>query len=525
MSHRYFDRLQTELSKHGHTYVLDLPGFGGTQKPTKQLQVSEYASAIATALDSAGVSSCVLMGHSMGAQFVTELAIQRPGMVSELVLIGPVTDAARRSVLWHSLTLALDSLKERPMTNALVLTDYARCGLPWYFTELPVMLRYRLHERLRMATQRVLIIRGSQDPVSRRSWCLRLVDSAKDGNLVEIPGQPHVTHRGGAREVASAILTFLHQPGPASFPSGHPSVPDPLRQRTIFSRDHTMHSGGNDGSASSAVTAFHSIKVGDKQCRAYLVKRTESDTHDAASNRGASRRVFVFIHGIGMSHRYFRRLAATLAVHGDSYLIDLPGYGWTHRPADKLTNPDSATLIGSLLDEIGGGPYVVVGHSMGVQSATELAIERPDLVSTLILIGAAIDVKQRTVLRQAPRLMFNSMLEKPLLNGSQFLDVLRCGPRWYVTELAVAMAYKLEERLPLAEQPVLIMRGTRDPIAGFRWSRSLTDSAQNGELIEISGSPHAVHHSNPAAVAARMIDFLGRTEPHVQRWLLNPHRR
>ncbi len=168
---------------------------------------------------------------------------------------------------------------------------------------------------------------------------------------------------------------------------------------------------------------------------------------------------------------------------------------------------------------------MVVGHSMGVQSATELAIERPDLVSTLILIGAAIDVKQRTVLRQAPRLMFNSMLEKPLLNGSQFLDVLRCGPRWYVTELAVAMAYKLEERLPLAEQPVLIMRGTRDPIAGFRWSRSLTDSAQNGELIEISGSPHAVHHSNPAVVAARMIDFLGRTEPHVQRWLVNPHRR
>lgn len=512
MSHRYFDRLQTELSKHGHVYVLDLPGFGGTPRPEKQLQVSEYASAIGTALDAAGVSSCVLVGHSMGAQFVTELALQRPGLVSELVLIGPVTDATRRSVLWHSLTLALDSLKELPLTNTMVLTDYARCGLPWYLTELSVMLRYRLHERLPLATQLVLVIRGSEDPVSRRSWCARLADSAKDGKLVEIPGQPHVAHRGGARQVAHAILAFLPSARQASSPAEHAPAQDLQQRQAILTRYSTVHSRGGNASPIWDVTDLHSIKVGDRQCRAYPLIRAASDTPNQSAESATPRRLFVFIHGIGMSHRYFRRLAAALADHGDSYLIDLPGYGWTHRPAEKLTNPANAELIGALLDEIGAGPYIVVGHSMGVQSATELAIERPDLVSRLVLIGAAIDAKERTVLRQAPRLVFNSLLERPLLNCSQFLDVLRCGPRWYMTELAVAMAYKLEERLPLAEQPVLIMRGTQDPIAGSCWSQSLADSAQSGELSEISGSPHAVHHSNPDAVAARIIDFLRRFE-------------
>ncbi|MBG6185473.1 pimeloyl-ACP methyl ester carboxylesterase [Arthrobacter sp. CAN_A214] len=211
MSHRYFDRLQAELIHHGHTYVLDLPGFGGTPRPEQQLQVEDYAAVIAEALDAEGIRSCVLIGHSMGAQFVTELALQRPDLVSSLALIGPVTDSARRSVMWHALTLGLDSLRERPLTNLMVLTDYARCGLPWYFTELSVMLNYRIHERLPLVIQPVLIIRGSNDPVARHHWCLRLAATAQDGRLVEAPEQPHAAHRGGARAVTGAILSLLRE--------------------------------------------------------------------------------------------------------------------------------------------------------------------------------------------------------------------------------------------------------------------------------------------------------------------------
>lgn len=209
MSHRYFDRLQGELVQHGHTHVLDLPGFGGTPKPHRQLHVKDHAAAIGRALDAVKIRSCTIIGHSMGAQFVTELALQRPDLVSELVLIGPVTDPTRRSVTWHALTLGLDTLMEHPLTNFVVFTDYARCGIPWYFTELPVMLRYRLHERLPLVTQPVLVIRGSKDPVSQRSWCVRLTDTAQHAQLVEIPGQPHAAHRGRALEVATAILTHL----------------------------------------------------------------------------------------------------------------------------------------------------------------------------------------------------------------------------------------------------------------------------------------------------------------------------
>ncbi|MHA7155636.1 alpha/beta fold hydrolase [Arthrobacter sp. TMN-50] len=515
MSHRYFDRLQPELALHGNTHVLDLPGFGGTPKPGQQLGIDAYAAALGRTLDQAGIRSCVLIGHSMGAQFVTELAVQRPDLVTDLVLIGPVTDPTRRSAVWHSFALGLDSLRERPLTNAMVLADYARCGLPWYFTELPVMLNYNIHERLPLATQPVLVIRGSNDPVSRQPWCLRLAAEAKDGRLVEIPGQPHVAHRGGAKEVTQAVLAFLRRDDHAPSVDAKPPATGRKGPLAVLSHVHTVLSRRAGAAPSSDITDFHSVTVGDRQCRAYPLMHTGVSTAGSVTGDLTAQRTFVFIHGIGMSHRYFKRLSSVLAEHGDTYLIDLPGYGWTGRPAEKLTNPANAELIGALLDHIGVGPCIVVGHSMGVQSATELAISRPDLVSSLVLIGAAIDAKQRTILRQMPRLAFNSALEKPLLNSSQFLDVVRCGPRWYVSQLAVAMAYRLEERLPMVKQAVLVMRGTRDPIAGSGWSQSLAESAQRGDLLEIEGSPHAVHHSAPEAVGAGILDFVLRNEALV----------
>ncbi|MFC3301073.1 hypothetical protein ACFOD8_15770 [Arthrobacter agilis] len=70
------------------------------------------------------------------------------------------------------------------------------------------------------------------------------------------------------------------------------------------------------------VLELRSITLGDRQCRSYFIAY---DKGVACSTRDRSEpaAVFVLIHGIGMSHRYFRRLGAVLAAHGDVHLIDL----------------------------------------------------------------------------------------------------------------------------------------------------------------------------------------------------------
>jgi len=208
MSHRYYRRLQRILAGHGDVHSFDLPGFGAAAKPDRQVSVAEYAAVIAAALGKLGTGPVVVIGHSMGTQFATELALMRPDLVSHVVLIGPVVDSARRSVLRQALALGANSLTESPAGNAIVFTDYVRSGIRWYLTELPVMMSYDLETRLSRVTQPVLVVRGSRDPVAPRSWCQKLAALAVHGHFLEMTGKPHIVQLGAPTRMAADILAF-----------------------------------------------------------------------------------------------------------------------------------------------------------------------------------------------------------------------------------------------------------------------------------------------------------------------------
>ncbi|WP_104139445.1 alpha/beta fold hydrolase [Arthrobacter sp. ZGTC131] len=214
VTHRYFAKLHLELSRGKQApgavvYSFDLPGFGDTPRPGRQVSVGEYAAFVAAVLAEAGVQSCVVVGHSMGTQFAVELALQEPDLVSGVVLMGPVVDPSRRSATWHALALTRDSLLcEAPTTNAVVFTDYFRTGLRWYFTQLPVMLGFPLETRIRGVQQPVLVLRGGRDPIARRPWCEYLAAEAPHGTFAEVPARGHVVQDTAPSAVAHAIARW-----------------------------------------------------------------------------------------------------------------------------------------------------------------------------------------------------------------------------------------------------------------------------------------------------------------------------
>ncbi|MDR6638330.1 alpha/beta hydrolase [Paenarthrobacter nitroguajacolicus] len=210
VSHRYLARLHAALAAHAPTYSFDLPGFGGTARPGRQLQVEDYGAFIAEALASRGIESYVLVGHSMGVQFAIEAALHAPERVQRLVLMGPVVDSRYKSVFRQSLALTLDGvLRESPSSNWIVVSDYFRCGLRWYLTELPVMMGYPTEKRLAGIKVPVLVLRGSRDQVAGPDWSLRLSRTVDQGRLVEIPGVGHVAQHMRPQAVADAIRSFV----------------------------------------------------------------------------------------------------------------------------------------------------------------------------------------------------------------------------------------------------------------------------------------------------------------------------
>src|SRR5690554_2586342 len=211
MSHRYLERLHRELSTSGTVISFDLPGFGGTPKPHSAVTVEQYAELVGHALRRAGVTRCVVVGHSMGCQFAVELARQQPSLVSHAVLMGPVVDSRRRTVARQALALAIDSLGETPSANVIVFTDYLRCGPKWYLTELPEMMAYPTEERITDVVSPVLVLRGARDPVAGRVWSAALTARAPLGRMLELPGNHVVQHSAPAR-VAESIRSFALDP-------------------------------------------------------------------------------------------------------------------------------------------------------------------------------------------------------------------------------------------------------------------------------------------------------------------------
>lgn len=221
---------------------------------------------------------------------------------------------------------------------------------------------------------------------------------------------------------------------------------------------------------------------------------------------------YVLIHGLGVSHRYLARLQAVLSASGVTYSLDLPGFGGTPKPGRQLSAADYGAFIADALAARGITSYILVGHSMGVQFAIEAALYAPDRAAQLVLMGPVVDSRHKNVRRQSLALFLDGLLAESLSsNWVVFTDYLRCGPRWYLTELPIMMAYPTLTRLAAVDVPVLVLRGARDRVAGPDWSRRLSRAVPQGRFAEIPGAGHVAQHLRPEAVAQAIRSFVAST--------------
>lgn len=225
---------------------------------------------------------------------------------------------------------------------------------------------------------------------------------------------------------------------------------------------------------------------------------------------------YLLVHGIGASHRYYRRMRTSLAATGHTLSLDLPGFGGTRKPRQPVGIDEYGALLGRLLDQLEVPRVVAVGHSMGAQVATELARQRPDAVSHLVLIGAVTDPRRATAVQQAMGLTRDVVKESPSGNLIVFQDYLECGPRWFSTELVPMLEYRTDLALREVRSPTLVVRGADDPVSGSDWCAVLAATAPNGQLLEVPGHRHLVHHSAAAQTAARIEEHV-RQHPPVAR--------
>lgn len=240
--------------------------------------------------------------------------------------------------------------------------------------------------------------------------------------------------------------------------------------------------------------------------------------HVSAS--GEPQRAVVLVHGVGSSARAFGRLGERLVQHGEVHAVDLPGFGSSPHPGRDVPVQVHAGVLARYVREhildAGLPPPVLVAHSMGTQVVGQLLADVTGIASAAVLVGPTADPPARTIPRQATRLALDAVGEPPRAIAVLLVDFLfRCRLSYYLAQLRHVVEHRLEDVLPHADAPVVVVRGHRDPVAPAPWVALLAARAPRGRAATVRGRHHAMD-SDPDGLAAVVLEVWPAAEREVR---------
>ncbi|MBM4187085.1 MAG: alpha/beta fold hydrolase [Gemmatimonadetes bacterium] len=220
-----------QLAGRHRVVAVDLPGFGGSEKPDSGYTLDSMTDHLAAFVDRWLDRPLVLVGHSMGGQLAASLAAKRPDRVAAVILIAPagwavglggiadtISPTKARAIGWYLSSRAfllpehdLDWLEEPPGR-----ADYSLMTDPAYRRSTERVLGdfdfSGLRDRFRLLTQPVLLVWGELDPVIPYGIADSIRGQLRCSKLTSFPTALHRPQVELPDTTASAILSFVANP-------------------------------------------------------------------------------------------------------------------------------------------------------------------------------------------------------------------------------------------------------------------------------------------------------------------------
>jgi pimeloyl-ACP methyl ester carboxylesterase len=223
---------------------------------------------------------------------------------------------------------------------------------------------------------------------------------------------------------------------------------------------------------------------------------------------GASAGLVVMMHGLGVSAGSLSPLAERLAERHAVVVWDLPGFG--RSDADRVwSTSDAAEAVALGMERRSLGGATLVAHSWGCKVAAMLALRHAGRVDRLVMLSPAFSSRFGGPVGQVLRLAVDAPMERPSLVAGAVRDYLRAGPGRVFSTLREACTIPLDDLVGELKVPLMVVRGSRDPLTTGRWAAHL--AARAGGPATVAVIPRAAHglgHDAPRAVARAIEAFL-----------------
>jgi pimeloyl-ACP methyl ester carboxylesterase len=159
----------------------------------------------------------------------------------------------------------------------------------------------------------------------------------------------------------------------------------------------------------------------------------------------------VFVHGLIERWTQWVEQLSTFADKHRVIAMDLPGFGDSPMPAEKISISGYARMIEKLLDVLQLSAAAFVGHSMGGFTSVELAINFPERVQRLVLVspaGLSTYNNSRNLLLVAQMRRFRQIVDPYHARLAAHAELLARRPRLRLLDPTTHIVARHSDRLP-----------------------------------------------------------------------------
>jgi len=230
----------------------------------------------------------------------------------------------------------------------------------------------------------------------------------------------------------------------------------------------------------------------------------------------------VLIPGRGLSVDSFSELARLLGKAGyRTIAINPRGIEGSAGPLEKLTLKDYAGDVAAVVQALNIARVHVLGHAYGNRVARTLAVERPDLVQSVILLaaGGRVGAKPEAI-KASEKLDSGNLTREEKIEATRVIYFAsKSDPTPWVDLKAWTAASQAQlEALRATPSktwwsggtaPMLVVQGLEDKIAPPENGRALRDEfGKRVTLVELPNAGHALVIEQPKAIAKAIREFL-----------------
>jgi pimeloyl-ACP methyl ester carboxylesterase len=247
---------------------------------------------------------------------------------------------------------------------------------------------------------------------------------------------------------------------------------------------------------------------------------------------GSGRPPALLLHGLAGHAGEWAQTAAWLTDRTRVLALDARGHGRSQRRPSDLSPAARVADVAFAIEELGLGPVVLVGQSLGGQTALLVAAERPDLVRALVVAdaspaeeaeGTLAEVEEALAAWPVPFASRQAAVEffgGPSLAAEMWADGLeqRDGGWWPTFDVEVMSRMLSEAAGPFWKQweaircPTLVVRAGNGgmPAADME---AMAARLPQARLVELAGAAHDLHLDRPAEWRQALSEFLDGLGP------------